>query len=399
MDQELSRIRKFHEIIPLAGSQKNALLNLPDEQQFYLISLIQNKPTSPPDLSIEEWDGFFSLLRPQRIMPLIAYNIRSWPDEFKPPAEKVSELNQIFLMGAVKNLLIGRQIQEVVDALDKAGIESLLLKGPALGRSVYPDPAMRLSGDIDLLVKPGDLKRSEKILSDDLGYTCKMDCHQFSAEEFHHQIYIPKNKGVTIELHWSADGGYGIFSEDWLDTIFKRKIQIDSEDLKCNTLCPVDNLFFLAYHDIFQHQTLQLDWIVDIARVINSLKYPEDWEELRNKCKKYHIRRSLELALEAASLWVDEKIPEDYSDFSTWPEICQYEIELWQYAPTMNSSLKSILYFKLLRSPSILDKTFSLFRFVFPPIPLLYGYRRSESRIDIPLAYFRRWYKALRLSG
>ena len=43
------------------------------------------------------------------------------------------------------------------DALEAAGIPSALLKGPALARTVYPDPALRQSVDIDLLVRPGDV--------------------------------------------------------------------------------------------------------------------------------------------------------------------------------------------------------------------------------------------------
>ena len=70
-------------------------------------------------------------------------------------------LNRVFLYAAARAMRSGRQIQVVVDALEAAGIPSVLLKGPALARTVYPDPALRQSVDIDLLVRPGDVLAAE----------------------------------------------------------------------------------------------------------------------------------------------------------------------------------------------------------------------------------------------
>jgi len=42
----------------------------------------------------------------------------------------------------------------------KKGIDLIVLKGPALARTYYPDPVTRSSDDIDLLVKPDDLLKA-----------------------------------------------------------------------------------------------------------------------------------------------------------------------------------------------------------------------------------------------
>jgi hypothetical protein len=53
---------------------------------------------------------------------------------------------------------------EVVTALDAAGVESLLLKGPSIARWLYRDPADRPYVDSDLLVEPVRLGAAQEVL-------------------------------------------------------------------------------------------------------------------------------------------------------------------------------------------------------------------------------------------
>ncbi len=82
-------LRDFHKHLPLAGDPPNALLSLPDDLLLYLIGAIRNTPQSPPDLSVEEWHNFFTLIRPHMIFPLITFYLRTWPEDCQPPQEKI----------------------------------------------------------------------------------------------------------------------------------------------------------------------------------------------------------------------------------------------------------------------------------------------------------------------
>jgi hypothetical protein len=55
-------------------------------------------------------------------------------------------------------------VVEVLDALEAAGVEPLLLKGPALVRELYRKGEHRSYGDLDLLVAPDDLVRAREVL-------------------------------------------------------------------------------------------------------------------------------------------------------------------------------------------------------------------------------------------
>ncbi len=130
-----ARLREFHQRLPLAGTPPNALLSQPDDRLLYLAAILRDTPVPAPSLSSEEWQAFLDLLKPHGVYPLMAYRLRAWPAECRPPADVAAYLDRIFLYGAARAMRAGRQIQVVVDAPEAAGIESVLLKGPALRNS------------------------------------------------------------------------------------------------------------------------------------------------------------------------------------------------------------------------------------------------------------------------
>ena len=55
-------------------------------------------------------------------------------------------------------------LREISRALNRAGLDALLVKGAALALTVYADPAARPMGDIDLLVRPRE-GESERVVA------------------------------------------------------------------------------------------------------------------------------------------------------------------------------------------------------------------------------------------
>jgi len=389
------RLREFHERLPLAGDPPNALLSISDDLLIYLIAAIRNTPCSPPDLSVEEWHNFFAQLRPHMIFPLITFHLRTWTEDCQPPREIMDYLNRVRLYAAARNLRAGRQIQSVTDALKGAGIPVILLKGHALARTVYPDPALRQSSDIDLLVKPADLLRAETVMKS-LGYTC--DCHTFriAPHEHPHQVFHLPGKGLHVEIHWELDGNYKLFENHWIEKAFENKIPVISADLSCFTLSHIHHIQFLACHNIFQHHSLRLDWVYDAAQLMKELKNQKDWETIRSGSARNHIRKSLELTLASASIWFNVRIPEPFDDFSTWPAASERELRLWKHAEMRHRNLMSDQYLILQSIPGVTGKLKYCIRFVLPPADLLNAHRRSSSPADIPRAHIRRWLRIVK---
>lgn len=70
---------------------------------------------------------------------------------------------------AAVTLAVDADTAAVVRALREQGVEPVLLKGPVLGRLLHPRAGLRPYSDIDLMVAPDDLARTEATLSE-LGY-------------------------------------------------------------------------------------------------------------------------------------------------------------------------------------------------------------------------------------
>ena len=89
---------------------------------------------------------------------------------------------------------MSRTLSKICDALEKVEIPFIPLKGAVI-REYYPEPFMRTSGDIDLLVHEDDLEGARRIFVEELEF-------EFVHKGTHDMIFLTPNQ-VNIELHFS----------------------------------------------------------------------------------------------------------------------------------------------------------------------------------------------------
>lgn len=86
-------------------------------------------------------------------------------------------------------------LSKIMDTLEAAGIDHMPLKGSVI-RKYYPSPLMRMSADIDILVKEETLESAVKALCEGAG------CKVTSKKSFHDiSLYTPD--GMHLELHFN----------------------------------------------------------------------------------------------------------------------------------------------------------------------------------------------------
>lgn len=89
-----------------------------------------------------------------------------WPrlrDRIDPASAPALALGVAYQAQQDANARVARAIVEVVRHVREAGIEPVLVKGWAVSRH-YPSPAIRLCGDIDLIVRPDEYGAAEAAL-------------------------------------------------------------------------------------------------------------------------------------------------------------------------------------------------------------------------------------------
>ena len=85
------------------------------------------------------------------------------------------------------------EIERICFAFERNGIDFILLKGAEL-RSIYPEPWMRTSSDIDILVKSEDIDRATEVIMAESGYSRATDT-------LHDRSFFSEGN-VHIELHF-----------------------------------------------------------------------------------------------------------------------------------------------------------------------------------------------------
>lgn len=112
---------------------------------------------------------------------------------------------------------INYDLQSICDALEQAGIPFIPLKGSVL-RAYYPEPWMRTSCDIDILVKPEMLDKAVATLETSIGY--------INRGRGDHDVSLFSSSGVHLELHfdmledWYAAGNAkAVLSRVWEDAV------------------------------------------------------------------------------------------------------------------------------------------------------------------------------------
>ncbi len=143
-----------------------------------------------------DFEALYNESKVQCVHPLVYDYLGKNGAKIKP-----AELNAKWWQEVGRNLLRNKQLctaqKEAIALLEQAGIPCVILKGTSAA-AVYPDPALRVLGDIDLLVKPEQQQAAVACLQK-FGYS------EAWNEEHHCHLTISKN-GISVEVHWEPNG-------------------------------------------------------------------------------------------------------------------------------------------------------------------------------------------------
>ena len=121
----------------------------------------------PLEIDAEDWTPFLGLLSAQRLTGLAEAAADS--GSLRLTEEQSAELRTRQRDAMVWSLFVEQKLLRVRRAFENAKIPIVVLKGPAIAHTAYPDPAWRPFGDIDVLVPTADWSHACDLLGG-LGY-------------------------------------------------------------------------------------------------------------------------------------------------------------------------------------------------------------------------------------
>lgn len=160
----------------------------------------------------------------------------------------------------------------VSSMLSTAGIEHLVFKGVALAGMLGLDPTQRGAGDIDILVRPDDVARTEALLHD-AGWS-RFDGPALPRPQdgWRWRVLLAATNELgqrseassSVDVHWRLTPWSGE-AVPAFDAAHRRSVPAPGLANGVRTLCPADALVHLAQHarkDVFA----SLRHLVDIVR-------------------------------------------------------------------------------------------------------------------------------------
>jgi Uncharacterised nucleotidyltransferase len=189
--------------------------------------------------------------------------------------------------------------------LNDRQIQAVVFKGAALAYSVYPDPACRTMGDIDLWMGGEDIERARQALRE-MGYESfrKPDRPPALMVIFQGEIGLQHRDSEygLVELHW------GVFPGEWLrrvaaidvDAVRHRVVLTQLVGEMTHTLAPEDALIQSILHTAVNHQMSMspLRALVDIALLARHT--PIDWTVIVQRARTWRIATAVWLVLSLA---------------------------------------------------------------------------------------------------
>lgn len=154
-------------------------------------------------------------------------------------------------------------LARIDEALGRASLRAVALKGPLLAQRIYSRPAARGATDIDLLVREVDLE-AVVAATTALGYSPEGGPHAAFFRREHHHITLVHPHALPLELHFHAIRAFGgvIRSEPLIERSVPHG-QLEA----VRVLGPEDELVYLTLHAAW-HRFGRIAWLHDLALLV-----------------------------------------------------------------------------------------------------------------------------------
>ncbi len=189
----------------------------------------------------------------------------------------------------VRNLFLFDELHRVLERLNAAAIEVVVLKGAALAEQLYPQ-GLRSFGDIDLLVRRESVPQAVEVLSAS-GYRPYGPLPHPGGEDFRGEVACVKEseRPAMIDLHWTIGPQHSYSGRLKPDDLWKRAAKARVAGVNALVLCREDMLLHLCLH-LFHHSgDAYLTSACDIAELIYQYQDELDWESFLSRVFEYDV--------------------------------------------------------------------------------------------------------------
>ena len=265
-----------------------------------------------------DWNQVLSEAKEQGVFLLIFKGLRDTIVK-KLDDEDVQKWDKLAFQYIYANLQNSFSHSKVHDLLHGNGIPYVIMKGQA-SALYYPEPLLRIAGDVDFLINPEDIEKTTKVLNESSYLE-----NQNNTCEFHlafHKMH------ESLEMHWEPsgipDGKKGDLCRAYMADAISTAVLYKKDD----TCFYIPDRFHhgliillhIAHHMI--EEGVGLRHLCDWAVFVNSISNEEFCVLFEDKLKKVGLWRFAQLLTQVSvrylgceyKQWADEDVDNEHLD-------------------------------------------------------------------------------------
>jgi hypothetical protein len=245
-----------------------------------------------------DWPLVFGLAEDYRTIPLLALHLHHHAEDLLT-SDIRTRLQRHHLNSTRHTLVLAAEVLRLVDLVSAEGVDIVAFKGPVSAVLAYGDMAMRACGDIDLLVKPHDHSKAERLLAND-GYRVQQRYQAAMQSSLWHD-----QRQVSVDLHWGMPPEILHLNAErlWGDvgpvTLLGQPVP---------TFSIRDTLLVTAINAVKEYWKPSLHHLSDIAALTDSYT-DADWLVAFDRAREIGCQRMLVAALLFAQRLLDMPLP------------------------------------------------------------------------------------------
>jgi len=230
-----------------------------------------------------EFDWIFECAAMNEVAPVVYENLRVLDKNI--PGETIERFRNAYLHSVRKNVLNAEEMIRVLRSLEKGGVEAIPLKGSLASEIIFGNPGLYPATDIDILVKPEDLAKAEKIL-DEAGYSKNEGISDEDLLSSHYH-FVYRKGAFFLELHWNlAKRYYQIPPLFW----WEETSTVQYSGLRVNALSPERYLLYAIFR-LFDHGFRPLKFFIFISGLVRKYGNETDWDKFLQFSRTYRMER------------------------------------------------------------------------------------------------------------
>jgi hypothetical protein len=243
-----------------------------------------------------DWDYLLDMAFRHALVPLLYSQLKRVGSQLVPPLH-LNRLREEFVRNSVRNILLTRELGDILEIFDAHALPAIPYKGPVLATTAYGDIALRQFSDLDILVRERDAERAAQLLLS-AGYRSHYQTSRkalaYYVDLLCEQGFVRSDSDIYVEIHWAIAPKYVAANLD-SEVYFGRAAKTTIGERSALTFTPEDLLLALCIH-AGKHQWERLAWVCDLNETINRHSDIR-WAQLLEESQRTRTRRMLYLGL------------------------------------------------------------------------------------------------------